>query len=309
LALKPHRQSGNLEVRRPGEGSNVEMRQESEIYLHNTSIPASKGVEAAKGRQSDSSPVEAGRAVAADGSKALATVPGEAPLERIDPQIREHLLQRFSEAQLALLLQKTPRREVRTRLLNPNRPEGPGNPRLRYVEHAYVTETLNLLFGFNWDLEVLEQQRIENEAVIKARVRIRLPDGTAIAKDSFGGAWYQPGNPNSSWADTFKAAESDALKTAAARLGIGLDLYRHEEQVQRAEPARPKEPDPVANDRLRWNWFWGVKVKELGLTRDEVHKRLGVTSVNDWVSQGKTLDDALKALGGSGGPAQEGSRR
>ena len=80
----------------------------------------------------------------------------ESPLDRMNPQIREYLLQRFNEAQLALLLQKTPRREVRTRLLNPSKPEGPGNPRLKYVEHAYVTETLNLLFGFNWDLEVLD---------------------------------------------------------------------------------------------------------------------------------------------------------
>lgn len=231
----------------------------------------------------------------------------ESPLDKVNPQIREYLLERFSEAQLSLLLQKTPRREVRTRLLNPNKPEGPGNPRLRYVEHAYVTETLNFLFGFNWDLEVLEQQRLDNEAVVKARLRVRLPDGTAICKDSFGGAFYQPNNPNASWADTFKAAESDALKAAAARLGIGLDLYRHEEQLQEAKapgldrPTAPAEKSPEATRRGErdWNWFWG-KAKELGIARDEVHARLRVASVKDWVAQGRTLEEAINVLKGGG---------
>jgi hypothetical protein len=181
-------------------------------------------------------------------------------------------------------------------LLNPRNPEGPGNPRLKYLEHAYVTETLNLCFGFNWDLEVLEQQRVENEAVVKTRLRVRLADGSTITKDSFGGALYQPNNPNSSWADTLKAAQSDGLKAAAARLGIGLDLYRHEELVQESAPNR--EEKAANNENKGWNWFWGVKVRELGLSNAEVHARLGVASVRDWTAQGKSLEEAIKVLEG-----------
>lgn len=225
----------------------------------------------------------------------------------IDPTISElgsYLRQRTVEAQIGLLLQRTPRREIRTRLLNPKEPEGPRNPRLRYLEHAYVTETLNLLFGFDWDLEVLEQERINNEAVVRTRLRVRLADGSTIIKDSFGGANYQPNNPNSSWADTLKAAESDALKAAAARLGIGLDLYRHEEQRRPSLKAGSDTPSGQDNSGERraeeegrsWNWFWGVKMKELGLSRDEVHSRLGVTSVKGWLSQGHNLEDAIKVL-------------
>jgi len=205
-----------------------------------------------------------------------------------------YLRARTVEAQIGLLLQKTPRKEIRTRLLNPRKPEGPDNPRLKYLEHAYVTETLNLLFGFNWDLEVLEHQRIENEAVVKTRLRVRLADGSTIIKDAFGGAHYQSGNPNASWADTFKAAESDALKAAAARLGIGLDLYRHEEKQR--EVAAPQAPPETPN----WNWFWGVKVRELGLSREEVHQRLGVSSVREWTAQGHTLAEAVERLTGGG---------
>ena len=129
---------------------------------------------------------------------------------------------------------------------------------------------------------------------MKARLTVWLPNRTAIVKDGFGGAFYQPNNPNASWADTFKAAESDALKAAAARLGIGLDLYRHEEQVQEAVPPTEKKREPVPGKR-DWSWFWG-KVRELGLTRDEVHARLGVDSVKDWVAQGRSLEEALGAL-------------
>lgn len=226
------------------------------------------------------------------------------PLVPLEPPVSElgtYLRARTVDAQLSLLLQKTPRKEIRTRLLNPNKPEGPGNPRLRYVEHAYVTEALNLLFGFNWDLEVLEQQRVDNEAVVKARLRVRLADGSTIVKDSFGGAHYQPANSNASWADTLKAAHSDALKAAAARLGIGLDLYRHEEEQKRAPGPDNGEQKPAEGNNRGWNWFWGVKIKELGLSRDEVHRRLGVASVKEWVAQGRTLEEAVKALEGQAG--------
>ena len=243
--------------------------------------------------------------------------PAEVELQPITPQpvspeLGAYLRQRSVEAQIGLLLQKTPRREIRTRLLNPRNPEGPNNPRLKYLEHAYVTETLNLCFGFNWDLEVIEQERINNEAVVRTRLTVRLADGSAITKDSFGGALYQPNNPNSSWADTLKAAQSDGLKAAAARLGIGLDLYRHEELANESTPVRGeraannenRSPEamehPPGRDRRgdSWNWFWGVKVKELGLSNVEVHARLGVASVRDWTAQGKSLDEAVKALEG-----------
>jgi hypothetical protein len=253
-----------------------------------------------------------------EGSQSLAKL---VPADVTTSELGAYLRQRTVEAQMGLLLQKTPRREIRTRLLNPKEPEGPRNPRLKYLEHAYVTETLNLLFGFNWDLEVLDQERINNEAVVRTRLRVRLADGSTIVKDSFGGANYQPNNPNSSWADTMKAAQSDALKAAAARLGIGLDLYRREEKEKPALTAgngphhkpqtgsqngleRRSEGEGRSPEATRrgegWNWFWGVKMKELGLSREEVHSRLGVGSVTEWTSQGKSLEEAVKVLEGQG---------
>lgn len=49
------------------------------------------------------------------------------------------------------------------------------------------------------------------------------------------------------------------------------------------------------DERNKWRFFWG-KVTQLGLTQEQVHKVLGVTSVNDWLSQGKTLEQAIETL-------------
>jgi len=45
----------------------------------------------------------------------------------------------------------------------------------------------------------------------------------------------------------------------------------------------------------KWRSFWG-RITQLGLTEEQVHKVLGVASVNDWLAQGKTLDQAIEAL-------------
>lgn len=48
-----------------------------------------------------------------------------------------------------------------------------------------------------------------------------------------------------------------------------------------------KEPD--------WAGFWG-RVAQLGLSEERVHEILEVTSVNQWIAKGKTLDQAIKAI-------------
>lgn len=52
------------------------------------------------------------------------------------------------------------------------------------------------------------------------------------------------------------------------------------------------EPD---DDSPRWTAFWS-QVKALGIEPDKVHQMLGVTSMKDWLKQGKSLDDAIKVL-------------
>lgn len=163
--------------------------------------------------QSDNKPVISGEIVA--------ITPGA--LDQHDER-HQLLLQTLSEAQVDFLLQRTPPHEIKMR-------QGRGGMQFSYVEHGYVTERLNLVFGFNWDFEVMDKQILEDEVIVEAKLTVRTPGGQTIVKTQFGGAdikrhtaGARSGKPLSI-ADDYKAAASDALKKCASLLGIGLDLY------------------------------------------------------------------------------------
>ncbi|MGA7733816.1 MAG: Rad52/Rad22 family DNA repair protein [Chloroflexia bacterium] len=145
------------------------------------------------------------------------------------------LLQTLSGAQVDFLLQRTPKHEIKTR-------QGRGGLQFSYVEHGYVTERLNLVFGFNWDFEVTDKQILDDEVIVEARLTVRTPGGQTIVKTQFGGAEIKrhasgsrSGRPLSI-ADDYKAAASDALKKCASLLGIGLDLYGRDRPYESEEP-------------------------------------------------------------------------
>ncbi len=146
------------------------------------------------------------------------------PTEIVRDGRHKLLLQTLSEAQVDFLLQRTPKNEIKTR-------QGRGGMQFSYVEHGYVTERLNLVFGFNWDFEVTDKQILDDEVIVEAKLTVRTPGGQTIVKTQFGGAdikrhssGARSGKPLSI-ADDYKAAASDALKKCASLLGIGLDLY------------------------------------------------------------------------------------
>jgi len=127
----------------------------------------------------------------------------------------------FSSAQVNFLQQSTPSEAIFTR-------KGRGNKELSYVKQAYVTRTLNEVFGFDWDFDVLWEQIGKGEVIVKGRLTVRTPSGVTISKTQFGGSAIKrakdEGKPFSV-GDDLKAAASDALKKCASLLGIGLDLY------------------------------------------------------------------------------------
>jgi hypothetical protein len=148
------------------------------------------------------------------------------------------LMQSLSEAQVDFLLQRTPKNEIKTR-------QGRGGMQFSYVEHGYVTERLNLVFGFNWDFEVTDKQILDDEVIVEAKLTVRTPGGQTIVKTQFGGAdikrhasGARSGRPLSI-ADDYKAAASDALKKCASLLGIGLDLYGRDRPYETDDTSAP----------------------------------------------------------------------
>jgi hypothetical protein len=229
---------------------------------------------------------------------------GSASLVPIDisetaPAKHELLLQTLNEAQVDFLLQRTPRREIKMR-------QGRGGKQFAYVEHGYVTERLNFVFGFNWDFIICDKQILEDEVIVEARLTVRTPGGQTIVKTQFGGSEIKrhASGPHSgkplSIADDYKAAASDALKKCASLLGIGLDLYGRDQgeeeqalpipQKQAPEPsedvgARPAavritspEPGLCTAKQLK---EMAILMGQAGMTARELCSSLGISQLSD----------------------------
>jgi hypothetical protein len=130
----------------------------------------------------------------------------------------------MSEAQVNFLLQRTPRSEIKTR-------PGKGGGTWSYVEVGYVIDTLNKVFGFLWDFDVVDKWRDGNEVIVLGKLTVVTPNGREVSKKQFGGAdvkMRQDSKGVVSISNDYKAAGSDALKKCASLLGIALDLYGRE---------------------------------------------------------------------------------
>lgn len=126
--------------------------------------------------------------------------------------------------QLELILKRTPEKYVR------NRP-AKGGGQWKYVSGGYVKKCLNLLFGFDWSFEILEQMIMHKEAIVKGKLTINS-NGKTIVKMQFGNKdiTYRKGTEEPlSIGNDLKSAATDALKKCAAEIGIAADIYNAEE--------------------------------------------------------------------------------
>src|SRR5262245_59234836 len=154
-----------------------------------------------------------------------------------------------------ILTQSTPKNEIRER-------KGRGGKMLKYTDGAYVIRTLNEAFGSDWDFEADNEELIYfNDLPFEVRCRGRLTvrmGGRTLVKSQYG---CQPiefikdkdGNiiaPNS-LGDAFKGAATDALKKCASMLGIALDLYDSDSEVNtgKSTPMPPKLQMPTVEPK------------------------------------------------------------
>jgi hypothetical protein len=169
--------------------------------------------------------------------------------------LKENLMEKVGTAQAIILMGRTPPGEIRKRLMNPSNPKGSNNPEFSYLEHAYVEETLNYAFAFNWDVVVEETTWNGDDVMLRGYIEVRFKDGTKVKKSGFGGAKFIANNRNMSRGDAAKSAYSDMIKNAATKLGIGLDLYRHEERMIEAVVMKPTQvvaaKNIVTNDEMK----------------------------------------------------------
>lgn len=132
----------------------------------------------------------------------------------------------LNENQLQFILAKTPKSQIKSR---PAKGGGVWN----YVSGSYVKKVLNLMFGWDWDFQIIEQiANIEfGEIVVKGRLTVRS-GGKTIIKEQFGNKeiMFKKGTKIPlSFGNDLKAAATDALKKCANDLGIAQDVYAPQE--------------------------------------------------------------------------------
>jgi hypothetical protein len=126
--------------------------------------------------------------------------------------------------QLALLMKRTPDKFVRTR-------PAKGGGAWTYVSGGYIRKVLNLMFGWDWDFEVLSESVQANQVIVKGKLTCRV-NGRAIVKTQFGckEIMYKRGTQDPlNLGNDYKAAATDALKKCAADIGIASDIYGKDE--------------------------------------------------------------------------------
>lgn len=139
----------------------------------------------------------------------------------------------LNEHQLAQILKRTPPQYIKKR-------PAKGGGTWDYVTGGYVRKVLNLMFGWDWDFEILDHTIIGGEAVVKGRLTCRT-NGKQIIKTQFGNKdiIYKKQTQDEitkgldkiplSIGNDLKAAATDALKKCAAEIGIAADIYNKED--------------------------------------------------------------------------------
>ena len=132
----------------------------------------------------------------------------------------------LNEQQLGHLLKHTPEKYKRKR-------PAKGGGQWTYVTGGYVKKCLNLMFGWNWDFEIVDEQiMIEaKEVIVKGKLTCRS-NGETIVKMQYGNKEImlkKNTNIPLSIGNDMKAAATDCLKKCAAEIGIAADVYNPEE--------------------------------------------------------------------------------
>lgn len=150
-----------------------------------------------------------------------------------------------TEALRQIAEQATPKHEIRVRA-------GRGGMQLKYTDGAYVIRTLNQAFGWDWDFVADNEELLTNngkpfEVKVRGTLTVRL-NGQAVTKTQYG---CQPiemlknGDAPVSIGDAYKGAATDAMKKCASLLGIALDLYDSDSEVNTGRKAPTPAPQPV----------------------------------------------------------------
>jgi len=137
----------------------------------------------------------------------------------------------LNKQQLAFIMLRTPKEYVKKR-------PAKGGGEWSYVSGGHVKKCLNLMFGWDWNFEIMEQLVMHGEAIVKGKLTCRT-NGREIVKMQFGNkdimykkeADKEGNRVPLSIGNDLKAAATDCLKKCASEIGIAADIYNAEEFI------------------------------------------------------------------------------
>ena len=150
----------------------------------------------------------------------------------------------ITQAQLLLILQKTPTKHIYKR-------PGKGGGQWDFVTGVYVKKVLNHVFGWLWNFEVKEHGKEGNQVWVLGRLTVSNNEGKPmIIKEQFGRADIKCKKGTEipmDYGNDLKAASTDSLKKCASELGIASDIYGKNEFID-ITPVASKKPQEATPD-------------------------------------------------------------
>lgn len=157
-------------------------------------------------------------------------------------KVEENML---NESQLNVLLQGTPKAHIYQR-------KAKGGGMWNYVTGTYVKKVLNLMFGWDWDFEVVKfEYNMEwKQCIVLGKLTVRH-GGHTVVKNQFGRQDIKFKKDRTGPLDLgndLKGATTDALKKCASELGIAADVYAPQEfkAIQIVQEKTQDELDAIA---------------------------------------------------------------
>lgn len=152
---------------------------------------------------------------------------------------------KLNKQQLQKILQKTPAKYVKER-------PAKGGGKWNYVTGGYIRKVLNLMFGWDWDFEIIDERIEGDEVIVKGKLTCRV-QGQSIVKMQYGNKdiAYRKAREGEdkkplSLGNDMKAAATDCLKKCAAEIGIAADIYNAED----FNPVRIMEDEELTPESL-----------------------------------------------------------
>lgn len=154
----------------------------------------------------------------------------------------------LNQQQLQKLLSVTPKQYVKKR-------PAKGGGEWEYVTGGYIRKVLNVMFGWDWDFEILDEKIMHGEAIVKGRLTCRSA-GKTIVKTQYGNkdiilrkADEKGERAPLSIGNDLKAAATDCLKKCAAEIGIAADIYNKEDF--KAVKVKPTESEIIDQKEIK----------------------------------------------------------